>query len=115
VNIFEQHTSPDSLLRLLVTRSDSGDLSISFDKYTWHTHGSILAALSGLPESDAVRRFVEHVTGDEQIIVISRVNGKVQDVWPTDDPQTELKHKPPEESLEFRRWSGITVEIDATS
>lgn len=114
MNIVEEHNSPDGFLRLIVTRDSAGDVAIGFDRYAWHTHADILASLSGLSESDAIQQFVERVIGDDQIIAISRVNGEVCDVWPTDDPRGEFKHKPPEESLEFRRWSGATVQVEAS-
>jgi hypothetical protein len=111
MDIVEEHHSPDRFLRLIVTRDDGGDIDIGFAGYAWHTHGDILASLSGLPEEDAIREFVDQIIGDDQIIVVSRVNGEVRDVWPTDDPQGEFDYKPPEESLEFRRWSGLTVQV----
>jgi hypothetical protein len=113
MKIVEEHVSPDRLLRLIVTRDDDGDVSIGFANYDWHTHGDILAELSGLPESAAIRQFVQRITRDDQILVVSRVHGDIQGVWPTDDPQGEFKYKPPEESLEFRLWSGMTVNVQA--
>jgi hypothetical protein len=114
MNIVEEHTSPDGFLRLIVTRESGGDVAIGFDGYTWHTHADILASLSGLSESEAIQQFVEHIIGDDQIIAVSWVNGKVRDVRPTDDPKGEYTYKPPEELLEFRRWSGVTVEVEAS-
>src|SRR4051794_21173684 len=111
MDIVEEHHSPDRLIRLIVTRDDGGDSAIGFDGYAWHTHGDILASLSGLPEKEAIREFVDQIIGDHQIIVVSRVNGEVRDIWPTDDPKEEFKYKPPEESLEFRCWSGLTVQV----
>jgi hypothetical protein len=111
MNILEEHQSPDRLLRLLVTRDDDGDTTIGLDGYSWHTHGDCLAALSGLTEEESIRNFVDQIIGDGQIIVVSRVNGEIRDIWPTDHPQREYKYKPPEESLEFRRWSGATVQV----
>lgn len=111
MEIVEEHLSPDRLLRLIVTRDDGGDMTIGFDGYSWHTHGDVLASLSGLTEKETVRQFVDRIIGDGQIIVVSRVNGEVRDVWPTDDPKVELHYKPPEESLEFRRWSGVPIRL----
>src|SRR5207302_1007229 len=109
--IVEEHHSPDRFLRLIVKRDDDGDIAIGFDGYAWHTHGDILAALSGLPEKEAIREFVDRITADEQILMIARVNGEIRGVRPTDDPEEELTCKLPEESLEFRLWSGQTVRI----
>jgi hypothetical protein len=111
--IVEEHQSPDGFLRLVVTREGEGDVAIGFDGYAWHTHGDILASLSGISESEAIRQFVERIIADEQVIVVSRVNGQVRDVWPTDDPKGEFRYKPPEELLAFRRWSGVIVEVKA--
>ena len=111
MNIVEEHFSPDRLMRLIVTRNADGDVSIGFDGFGWHTHGDILAALAGLPEKEAIRQFVDQIIGDHQIIVVSRVDGEVRDIWPTDDPKQEFEYKPPEESLEFRRWSGCIVAV----
>jgi hypothetical protein len=112
MEIVEEHHSPDCFLRLIVTRDDDGDIAIGFDGYAWHTHGDILATLSGLPEKEAIREFIDHIIEDERIIAVSRVNGEVRDVWPTEDPKGEFEYKPPDESLEFRRWSGPTVRVE---
>lgn len=106
MGIVADYVSPDGLLRLVITREDD-DLSIGFEGYAWHTHGDILAAISGLPEHDAIRAFVERILADDQVIAVLRTGNKIQDVWPTDDPHGELKHLQPEETMEFRRWSGI--------
>jgi hypothetical protein len=113
MEIVEEHCSPDRFLRLLVIRDDEDDISIGFDGYTWHTHGDILASLSGRPAEEAIREFVGRIIGDDVIIAISRVKGEIRDVWLTDDPGKEFRYKPPEESLEFRRWSGQTVPVEA--
>ena len=110
-NIIEEHVSPDHFLRLIVTRDPDGDISIGFDRYMWHTHGDILAATTGLPISEAIRQLVGQITSGDQIIAVSRVGGIVCDVWPTEDPLHEFKYKPPEESIEFRRWSGEIVQV----
>jgi hypothetical protein len=114
MNIVEEHVSPDCFLRLIVTLEGDGDIAIGFDGYAWHTSSDILASLSGLPESDAIQEFVKRIIGDEQVIAVSRINGEVSDVWPTDDPKGEFKHMAQQESLEFRRWSGMTVEVEAS-
>jgi hypothetical protein len=114
MKIVQEQISPDGTLRLVVTRNDDGDVAIGFDKYAWHTHADILASVSGLSEDDAIRQLVQRITGDNQILVVSRIDGEVREVWPTDDPQAEVKYKPPEESLEFRRWSGVTVNVSAS-
>jgi hypothetical protein len=106
MEIVADYFSPDRLLRLVITREDD-DLSIGFDGYGWHTHGDVLAAISGLPAPDAVQAFVERILADDQVIAVLRIGDKIQDIWPTDGPYSELKHLQPGESMEFRRWSGI--------
>jgi hypothetical protein len=114
MNIVEEHHSPDGFLRLIVTRESDGDIAVGIDGYPWHTQGDILASLTGLPEAESIREFVERIIGNEEIIVVSRVNGEVRDVWPTDDAKGEYKYKPADESLEFRRWSGEPVWVEGS-
>ena len=109
----EEHESPDKLLRLIVTLDSDNDLTIGFDGFGWHTHGDLLASISGLPETDAVRQFIDGILNGEHVIAVSRVEGIVRDVWPTDDPLGEFTYKPAEETIEFRRWSGEVIPIVA--
>jgi predicted RNase H-like HicB family nuclease len=111
--IAEEHWSPDGLLRLIVTYFDDGDTAIGFDGFSWHTHGDILARLSGKSEDQAIREFVNLIIKDNQIIGITRVNGEIRDIFPTDDPGKAFRNKTPEEQLEFRRWSGQVVPVAA--
>ena len=55
LNLVEEHRSPDGILTLKVKREDDGDVCVGFDGYSWHTHGDILASLSGLRQDEAVR------------------------------------------------------------
>lgn len=108
--IIERHTSPDGLINLIVDlyRDDQlADYSIGLEGFASHTHGDILAGSRGLPEEEAIRQFVDEILNDKQIFVVSRIDGKVQNIWLTDgDVESELKYKPAEEELEFRFWSG---------
>ena len=70
MDTLEEHQSPDRFLRLIVTREDDGDTAIAFEGYDWHTHGDILAALSGLPEKEAIREFIDQIIGDGQVIAV---------------------------------------------
>ena len=119
--IAEEHYSPDRTLRLIVSR-ENGDTTIGFNVlgtnlFYGHTHGDILVALSGLPESEAIRQYVERILNDEEIILVIRVNGEVDHVHLTDDPTGDLysKYNLPEESFEFRRWSGLPVHVEPPS
>lgn len=111
MRIIEQHDSPDGALRLLVIREDDGNISIGFSGCSWHTHGDVLAAESGKPEAVAIRKFVDRILADHVLITVSRLQGEVHDIWPTDDPLKELKFEQVAEALEFRRWSGAKVKI----
>ena len=119
--IAEEHYSPDRTLRLIVSR-ENGDTTIGFNVlgtnlFYGHTHGDILVALSGLPESEAIRQYVERILNDEEIILVIRVNGEVDHVYLTDDPTGDLysKYNLPEESFEFRRGSGLPVYVEPPS
>jgi hypothetical protein len=100
-----EHISPDGLLRFIVER-DNGDVSLGFAGYGWHTHADLIAASFGMPEREAVSRFVDDLLADRSVIAVSRVGGIIQDVWITDDPTSELRYKPEGEEIEFRYWSG---------
>ena len=97
--------SDDGLLKLIVCREDDGDTAIGFEGFDWHTHTDLLASSWGLSEPDALRRFVDEVLDDRAIIAVSRARGEVRDVWITDDPDSDLRYKTADETIEFRHWS----------
>jgi hypothetical protein len=103
--ILEKHDRPDGSLRFIVARADDGDISLGFDTYPSHTHGDILASLSGLPMDEAVRQYVDKLLAGRSFIVIARVDNVIRDVWVTDDPRPD-KYKPENETIEFRFWDG---------
>jgi hypothetical protein len=109
-----EYVSPDGQLRFLVTCPD-GDWTIGFDGFPWHTHGSILAELSGQNEITAIERFVADLTGNISVIALTRRSGVLADVWITDDPATKLtdykRYGGPDETLEFRLWDGTAVNV----
>ncbi|MCK6472013.1 MAG: hypothetical protein L6R28_09730 [Planctomycetes bacterium] len=112
MEILEEHKSPDGLLTLQVVAGDDGLTTIGFAGLPWHTHAEILASVNWTDNATAVKRFVEEMTGDRETIVVAWLNGKIQDAWPTDDPEKELDFQQPGETLEFRLWSGAKVLID---
>src|SRR5690348_7189941 len=84
--IVERHTSPDGLLHLIVDLAEDGDWSVGFEEFEWHTHGDLLVSrYGGLPES-ALRAFIADVLASRYVIVLSWLDGKLRDVWITDDP-----------------------------
>jgi hypothetical protein len=109
-----EYVSPDGQLKFLVTCPD-GDWTIGFDGFPWHTHGSILAELSGQDEITAIERFVADLTGSISVIFLRRRSGVLTDVWITDDPATELsdykRYGLPNEAIEFRLWDGTAVKV----
>ena len=114
MKIAEEHTSPDGLLRLLVCVDDVGDVSIGFDGYSWHIHADSLAALTGESELKAMRSFVDDILKGRTILAVSRVAGVVRDVWLTEDPAKELRHRPEEEQIEFRYWDGSLCSAESS-
>ena len=104
--IVERHTSPDGVLQLIVDVADDGDWQVGFEGFPWHTHGDLLAAEYGGSPGSAVRAFVEDILASRRVIVVSRIDGKTQDVWVTDDPsQDDLKYACPSETIEKRFWN----------
>ena len=108
--IVKEHVSPDGTLRLVIDRGESGDLTIGFRGYGWHTHGDILAELRELPTDQAVDEFVAEVLNGIALIATSSMNGDPVDVWICDDSHYTRKHLDPAESISFRRWNGVTVD-----
>jgi hypothetical protein len=109
-----EYVSPDKQLRFLVTCPD-GDWTIGFDGFPSHTHGSILAELSGQDEISAIERFIANLTGNISVIVLRRRSGVLTDVWITDDPADEFagykRYGWPDETIEFRLWDGTAVKV----
>jgi hypothetical protein len=109
-----EYISPDGQLRFLVT-CPNGDWTIGFDGFPWHTHGSILAELSGRDELAALERFVADLTGNISVIFLRRRSGMLTDVWIADGPATELsdykRYGSPDETIEFRLWDGTAVKV----
>ena len=109
-----ENISPDGQLRLLVICPD-GDWTLGFDGFPWHTHGSILASLSGKDEETAIDDFVTDLTGGKSVIAMKRIDGALADVWVSDDPAEDLsslqQYGLGDETIEFRLWDGSTVKV----
>jgi hypothetical protein len=107
-----EYISPDGQLKFLVTCPD-GDWTIGFDGFPWHTHGSILAELSGQDEKSAVERYLADLIGNFAVIALQRISGELTDVWVTDDPAGAIenckKYGQAHETVEFRLWDGTPV------
>lgn len=108
-----EYISPDGQLRLLVICPD-GDWTLGFDGFPWHTHGSILASLSGKDEETAIDEFVADLTSGKSVIAMKRIGGSVADVWvadASDDLSSSQKYGPEDETMEFRLWDGKMVKV----
>jgi len=108
MHVVEEHRSPDGLLTLMVWRDPDGDITVGFDGFSWHTHADILAGMSDLPEDAALREFVDDTLNGRSIIAVARVGRTIRDVWITDTAEAD-KHKPEDETIEFRYWDGSLV------
>jgi hypothetical protein len=107
-----EHVSPDGQLKFIVICPD-GDLTMGFDGFPWHTHGSIVAALSGDDEISATERYVADLVGSHSVIALRRTAGVLKDVWITDDPAGAVedckRYGTSDETVEFRLWDGTAV------
>jgi hypothetical protein len=108
--MIRDYVSPDGALRFLV-RAPDGDLTIGFDGCPSHTHGDILAILGGTGETpeEATERYVNDLTSSKLIIAVATVQGKIRDIWITDDPSGHLRYCPPDETIVFRLWDGTVL------
>lgn len=112
-----EHVSPDGHLRLRVCTYLDGDIVVGFDGFSWHTHADLLAAAYGLSERDAVSRFVNDVLNGERVLVMWSVDGRLKDVWVSDDPAKDARYADsayadPGESVMLRYWDGSEWEAE---
>jgi len=102
----EEHISPDGLLRFRVVLGEDGDISLGFARFPWHTHADILAALTGLPEPEAVRRYVDDLIGGASVVTLWSVAGELSDIWMSENPERDAHYSQDGESIELRFWDG---------
>jgi hypothetical protein len=103
-----RHMSPDRKLCLIVETVDN-DLVVGFEGYAWHTHGDILARLSGLDAEAAMEAFIEKIKRGELVITVLSKGDNVTDIWISDDPQKETVI--PGETIRLRLWNGQHVDV----
>jgi hypothetical protein len=108
----ERHISPDEVLTFSVLQYEDGDTSLGFEGFNGHTHGDILAALSGLSEDKAIRQYTDDLLNNRKIIIILKKENEAVDVWITEDPLEELKYQQENEVLEFRYWNGQKLSFE---
>jgi len=58
LRVIDEHRTPDGLT-FRVGETEDGDTCLGFDGYSWHTHGDVVAELSGKPEAAAIRMYVD--------------------------------------------------------
>jgi hypothetical protein len=107
-----EYVSPDGQLKFVVS-CPGGDWTMGFDGCSAHTHGSVLAELSGLDEVAAVESYPADLIGNVSVIALRRVSGALTDAWATDNPAEEVlslqKYGASDETIEFRLWNGNAV------
>ena len=108
----EKHISPDEVLTFSVLEYEDGDTSLGFEGFNGHTHGDILASLSGLSETEAIRQYTDDLLSNKKVIVVLKKENKIADVWITDEPSEELKYQQSDEVLEFRYWNGQKLNFE---
>lgn len=105
MRIIEQHHTPDGLLTFQVKCDQHGDYCLGFAGYAWHTHPDILTSVLGMPQEQAMRKFVDDLVGNRAIIAVVRVAGGIRDVRIVDEPVSD-PYQPEDETIEFRYWDG---------
>ncbi len=100
-----EYVSPDGLLKFQVIRNDH-DVSLGFVGSSAHTHADILVKTLGLPETKAIAHFVQQLLTNRSVIVISRIDGLIADIWVSDSPASEGRYLEAGESIELRYWDG---------
>jgi hypothetical protein len=101
----ERYISPDGALTFLIVR-EFDEISLGFQGCPSHTHGDILAELSGLPLAQAVNQYVEALISNKSVVAIATVDGRVRDIWIADEPGKADPYKPENEIISYRYWNG---------
>lgn len=107
--IVARDVSPDQRLTFIAQQIDD-DVQLGFEGLPWHTHGDILAQLTGLPVQAAADRFVEQLLNDQLVIALLHLDGALVDAWISEDPGKDALYAQSEEVLEFRYWSGSRLQ-----
>src|SRR5688500_15640109 len=95
-----RHVTPDGQFTLVHDAAD--DDVIGFEGYSWHTHRELLDALDTDPEIQTMPQLVEALQQRRLVLAVSRINGRIEDVWFTDDPVSELPNAEQGATLELR-------------
>ncbi len=97
-----EYVSSDGQLKFLVTCPE-GDWTMDYG-FPWHTHGSILAALSGRDEVSAIQHLIDDLTGNISVIALKKIAGILTDVWISEHPAEDLSHASAT-VLSMKRWN----------
>jgi hypothetical protein len=107
------YTSPDGLLTLLVKEIDGGeDRAIGFDGFPWHVHPGQLLGTYGDTVERALETFVSAILNSQEVILVTRKDGKVVDAFVPEDLEFSLKDaKEHNEEVELRYWDGSPAKV----
>lgn len=108
------HESPDGLFRLLVTKGISGDFTVGFENFQWHTHGSMLAGIYACSEEEGVRRFIADLASGKTVIAVLRRDNIIADVQIDESPEIQVECEPGE-TLELRYWDGSPYQSELST
>jgi len=100
-----RYVSPDGTLTLIVRRYPD-DVVLGFDGTPWHTHGDMLAELSGYPIEEAVSQFLADLQQGRLIIAIAKGKGAILDIYIKDNPEEPDRFKLEDEIIHLRYWDG---------
>ena len=99
-----RHTTPDGRFTLIHDPAD--DDVIGFEGFPWHTHSELLSGLDTEPEIETMPQLIEALKQRRLVVAVSRINGNIDDVWFTDDPESELIGLEQGHAVELRYWDG---------
>jgi hypothetical protein len=90
--------------RIVVAETD-GELAIRIIGFGRHTSDMLFASLSGRPERETHRRFVDYLLGDRSVIALWGMPGEVRVVWVCLDPARDANYTLNGETILLRNWS----------
>jgi hypothetical protein len=113
--IVESYKSSDGMLELEVDFT-SGDWTVGFRGYRWHTHGDVLSAwgYEGSPKA-AVRSLAHDLIDSRCVIALHKIDGKIHDVSVPDRyvrrplSKSLIEFAAPGATVELRYWNGQLV------
>lgn len=104
MNRASRHVTPDGRFALIHDPAD--DDVIGFEGYPWHTHLELLPGLDAEPEIQTMSQLIEALTERRLVLAAARTSGEIDDVWFTDDPESEVEGWEAPRTIELRYWDG---------